>query len=521
MSAYAEALLSEPTDKAPTVDPSVPRASVPHLDQSGPFRIRNPNFERQYSHTYAQRLHAMRERCKRAAVAAWPQVPFVSRTIDLKTSQDSVFVGTLFKEMKLKPCVLEQFQESSIMAGPKPQLSSYISDTDHLIVEDPTGRVVIEIGDTSKIDLSKLVSGIVVGIRGAVQETGTFRATDICFCEPARAGPTAAATAPSSSSASNGARKGSVLFVSGIEVGTNESMLPLQLLVDYVAGHCGSPEEQSSSVASICRVVVAGNTIDMEPNLVAAENSRLKAELEASSSSKGPKAKSSSSSKGSRNDESDEHAVQPLRNADYLMAQLARAVFVDVMPGSRDPANVVLPQQSMHHCLFPRSSGFRDTFSLVTNPYKCVFGDKKDTSSVCILGHSGQPVEDIARFSSLCDPLDALESTVVWQHLAPTAPDTLACFPFKNNDPFVIQGRCPDVLFTGNAEAFGTRNVTLSNGHQVTLIAVPRFSTTGTVAILDLETKEVRSLSIGIDSSLTGAQEDVGEPMDVDSSEAP
>ena len=186
MAAYAEALLSEPTGKAPTVDPSVPRASVPHLDQSGPFRIRNPNFERQYSHTYAQRLHAMKERCKRAALEAWPGLPFVNRAIDLKTNVESVFVGTLFKDMKLKPCVLEQFQESSIMAGPKPQLSSYISDTDHLIIEDPTGRVVIEIGDSSKIDLTRLVSGIVVGVRGAVQETGTFKAMDLCFAKPAK-----------------------------------------------------------------------------------------------------------------------------------------------------------------------------------------------------------------------------------------------------------------------------------------------------------------------------------------------
>jgi DNA polymerase delta subunit 2 len=194
---------------------------------------------------------------------------------------------------------------------------------------------------------------------------------------------------------------------------------------------------------------------------------------------------------------------------------------VDVMPGLRDPSNVAMPQQRLHPCLFPRSSGFRDTFNLVTNPYKCTVGDKKDASSVCITGHAGQPVADIARFSSLSDPLDALERTLVWQHLAPTAPDTLACYPFKNNDPFVIHGRCPDVLFTGNAPAFDTRTVTLSNGHTVRLIAVPRFSTTGTVALLDLATKEVTSLSIHIDSALSGVEEDGAAPMDVDSSEAP
>ena len=80
-------------------------------------------------------------------------------------------------------------------------------------------------------------------------------------------------------------------------------------------------------------------------------------------------------------------------------------------------------------------------------------------------------------------------------------------------------------MFTGNAEAFDTRTFTLSNGHTVRLIAVPRFSTTGTVAVLDLETKEVKSLSIHIDSALTGINDvmegDGAAPMDVDSSEAP
>ena len=109
---------------------------------------------------------------------------------------------------------------------------------------------------------------------------------------------------------------------------------------------------------------------------MAVERSKENSEL-AASSSKGAKGKASQNSKSRRTEEADERAVQPLRNADYMMAQLARAVFVDVMPGSRDPANAVLPQQRMHHCLFPRSSGFRDTFSLVTNPYKCIMGDKR------------------------------------------------------------------------------------------------------------------------------------------------
>ena len=57
----ASALLSAPSAKAPAIDPSVPRLALAHINQSAPFRIRHPDFERQYSHTYAHRLHAMKQ----------------------------------------------------------------------------------------------------------------------------------------------------------------------------------------------------------------------------------------------------------------------------------------------------------------------------------------------------------------------------------------------------------------------------------------------------------------------------
>ena len=63
-----------------------------------------------------------------------------------------------------------------------------------------------------------------------------------------------------------------------------------------------------------------------------------------------------------------------------------------------------------------------------------VFGNQKPSKtlmlllSACVcrfLGSSGQPVSDMYRFSSAEDHLKLLENTLVWGHLAPTAPDTL------------------------------------------------------------------------------------------------
>jgi hypothetical protein len=97
------------------------------------------------------------------------------------------------------------------------------------------------------------------------------------------------------------------------------------------------------------------------------------------------------------------------------------------------------------------------------------------------LGHSGQAVHDIARqtlntspavtesdaaamdvdgtntSSSAAkeqtglSPLTILGNTLKWGHLCPTAPDTLPCYPYTENEPFVIRKDAPPhILFAGN-----------------------------------------------------------------------
>jgi len=55
--------------------------------------------------------------------------------------------------------------------------------------------------------------------------------------------------------------------------------------------------------------------------------------------------------------------------------------------------------------------------------------------------------------------LELMEQCLHWRHLAPTAPDTLASYPFDAFDPFIIQST-PHVLFTGNQPEFGRRTAT-------------------------------------------------------------
>jgi DNA polymerase delta subunit 2 len=91
---------------------------------------------------------------------------------------------------------------------------------------------------------------------------------------------------------------------------------------------------------------------------------------------------------------------------------------VDVMPGEHEPANSTLPQQPLHRCMFPRALRYPN-MHCVPNPYSC------KVDGLNIMGTSGQPVQDIFKYTSFDDHLEILEQTLKCAHLAPTAPDTL------------------------------------------------------------------------------------------------
>jgi len=85
-------------------------------------------------------------------------------------------------------------------------------------------------------------------------------------------------------------------------------------------------------------------------------------------------------------------------------------------------------------------------------------------------------------------PVDILTNTLHWRHMAPTAPDTLACYPFKDHDPFVMDSEhLPHVYFSGGASEFGTRLVTdPTGGLRVRVVVVPDFAHTQTAVLINL-----------------------------------
>jgi DNA polymerase delta subunit 2 len=110
--------------------------------------------------------------------------------------------------------------------------------------------------------------------------------------------------------------------------------------------------------------------------------------------------------------------------------------------------------------------------------------------------------------------LDTMRKCLEWRHMAPTAPDALACYPFVQRDRFVLT-RTPNVYFVGDQNEFESELAELAIGPigaegqdaaavataasssakaRVRLLRVPKFSQTNTLVLLDLNTLDVETV---------------------------
>ncbi|XP_057983686.1 DNA polymerase delta small subunit [Malania oleifera] len=401
----------------------------------------------QYSQIYFARLHLMRT-LLHSLVHDWkPHLP-VCTVLGLEEGKECIIVGTLYKHMKLKPTVLDEYsKERSVIPLVKPH--NFVHQDDQLVLEDESGRV--KLGGTVVLP-SVYVTGVVAALHGKETAAGDFLVQDIL-----EAGLPSQIELPLSSREDK-----YVVFISGLSVGSNTSNpLQFQLLVDHITGHLGDEQEQSIA-AQIVHVVIAGNSVEIAHGLLNGQNLALKDQSRLS---------------------------EPIKELDILLTQIAAGVPLDIMPGPNDPANFSLPQQPLHRCLVPGSSTY-NTFRSCTNPHSF------ELDEIRFLGTSGQNIDDLEKYSEAKDKLEFVERTLRWRHLAPTAPNTLGCYPFTDKDPFLIED-CPHVYFVGNQDKYETRLFKGSEGQLVRLICIPRFSETAVAVVLNLRNLECHALSFG------------------------
>ncbi|KAK9716935.1 DNA polymerase delta small subunit Cdc1 [Basidiobolus ranarum] len=426
----------------------------PDLNDTLLLRKRSYN-NKQYASIYYSRLHELRKPVLKAAKSRWEYLDgkkpkYISKVLDIKEGELCYVIGTIYVEMEYKPNILDDVTKEHWVIAPPPR-EKYAGGNDSIVLEDESGRISLN-GNILKSE--QLVTGIVVGVLGIERSSGELDIVDICFPNMLPQEPKAIPTSPESKY---------VALISGLDIGDSKtSPLSLEMLQEYLTGELGGVEEQSFS-SKIVRVIFAGNVLS---------------KIHSTENEKKPKR---------FGHEQTTYDDKPINDLDDFLHDICQSVDVDIMPGENDPANTSLPQQPMLPSLFPKSQHL-SSFNNVTNPYWF----KLDGTS--FLATSGQTLDDIMKYTLQDDRLGMAVKTLLWRHVAPTAPDTLWCYPFQESDPFVMQ-ECPHVYFIGNQPEFSNQLVEGPDGQQTRVILVPKFSETSTIVLVNLSTHECHPIS--------------------------
>ena len=118
--------------------------------------------------------------------------------------------------------------------------------------------------------------------------------------------------------------------MSGLGLGSDGDQLSLEVAISWLSGEAGEMSDQEKN-SKIDRVVIAGNSLteSMRDRDAMSKAKYLTKDRDASS-------------------------VGAVCRLDDILLRLASSVDVDLMPGINDPTNQMMPQQPLHHCLFPR-----------------------------------------------------------------------------------------------------------------------------------------------------------------------
>ena len=132
----------------------------------------------QYFQLYYQRLMLLLPRLKEAVAAKWPGAAPHVKVLDLKEGEECVIMGTLYKDMKLKPSILDDYVKDAGLGGTSEVKSTkFVSDDDSLVLEDEGARVKL-VGPAANVD--EFVTGVVLAAKGRVVANGEFEADEIC-----------------------------------------------------------------------------------------------------------------------------------------------------------------------------------------------------------------------------------------------------------------------------------------------------------------------------------------------------
>ncbi|KAI9775310.1 MAG: hypothetical protein M1839_001294 [Geoglossum umbratile] len=450
------------------------------------------HYQQQYADLYFLRLAKLKPAVEDVAAEAWDgfqiageTVRRVERVLDVRQGELCWVAGTVYMDMPLKPNILDDISKDHWISAPAPR-EKYISldGADRIMLEDESGRLRL-IG--SALEGEMLVTGCIIAVLGTENANGDFEVIDMRFPDLPRQPQRwerddidAATKGPGGGNSSTARPRGTkVAILSGLGIKGDEAEgLRNDMFMEWLLGEASGEKEQAT-VGQISRLILAGNSL--------AEAAPIPSRDELAGRKHGKKYGYDSSA----------YNPAPTSHLDNFLSTLLPSIPITLLPGATDPANVSLPQQPIHAAMFPHSRAYAtppgqpaeqpDWFHSVTNPWE------GDVDGWRMLGTGGQPVDDIFKYVEGSNRLVMMERMLRWRCVAPTAPDTLWCYPFQDKDQFVLE-ECPHVFFVGNQPSFETVLISGPAGQTVRLITVPKFRETGEVVLVDIETLEVESV---------------------------
>jgi DNA polymerase delta subunit 2 len=439
------------------------------------------HYQQQYADMYFARLAQLRSSVEQVAAPAFGHVQIggesaekVERVLDVRQGDFCWVVGTVYMEMPLKPNVLEDIGKEHWIAAP-PAREKYHGESTQIMLEDESGRLRLTGGALKDM---LLVTGAIVAVLGTENADGDFEVLDMRTPDLPRQPPRwerdeGNAALKGKKLGSKQGKRGRVAIVSGLNItGDLNDTLHLDLLIEWIMGEAAGADDQTDA-ATISRLIIAGNSlahgqpIASRENVIAKKVGRKTYGYDASS-----------------------YNSAPSDRLDAYLASLLPSIPITLLPGGTDPTSAALPQQPIHAAMFPHSRAFMAPphapddepgwFDSLTNPAEF------DLDGWRFLGTGGQTVDDVYRYVDGENRLEMMEAMLRWRLTAPTAPDTLWCYPFQDEDRFVMT-ECPHVYFVGNQPKFETNIIEGPDGQKVRLIAVPGFQETGQIIVMDLE----------------------------------
>jgi DNA polymerase delta subunit 2 len=378
--------------------------------------------------------------------------------------------------MKLKPSCLKGMEN---MYGIT-KIEKFIDEKDSLSLEDSSGRVKID--SKSNLNIDEFVTGIPVAFKGQLNNKEIFVVNEYLFYRLEDKITNTPMDVELNTPKEN---QNLILFISNLKIGNPNEIenglggIARSMLVDFIQNN-NLTESLSNISSRIKRVIFVGAS--------AYVNDKIE-ELDKGSFIKAEEYKKEFNK-----------IIENYTSLDKYLNLLSSYIQVDLMNNIEGNDGVYFPQNPNGQFLFLENirNINAKTLNLVENPYIFDIYSYKLKDKKYFLGTSGENINCIMQYTSISEPLIAMEKTLEWGHLAPLAPDTFRIYPFTEKDPLLLE-KIPDMYFISGKNEFKMKKVEFNydedSKKSVTLMELPDFSSTFKGIVYNIDDDSINEIN--------------------------